>query len=134
MLSESFLNSVNGAGFDREALITMMHNIDETKRQIKSRLISVSSGGKEITELNHKDRKTQIRKMMDKIRCLAEEREYVRNKINSIKKSNKAMKRAVNSRNEKFCHAFIAAAEVMLDEETFLAIEAHATTIRIELD
>jgi len=134
LLSESFLNSVSKVAFDREALITMMHNIDETKRQIKSRLSSVSSGSQEMTELGPKERKSQIRKMTDKISCLAEEREYIRNKINTIKQSHKAMKRAVNSRNENFCHAFIAAAEVLLDEETFLEIEAHAATIRLQLD
>jgi len=129
MLTESFISKVGEIRENKQALVSLMNEIDESKRQVKARLTAISSGRKEFTELSTKERRVQIKKMQDKLVYLAEEREYIRSLIGEINRNIKAVNRAKNSRKEAFCHAFLAAAEDMLDEETFLALESKAAVI-----
>jgi len=129
MLSEAFINKISEIGNDKQSLVSLMNEIDENKRQVSARLTAVSSGRKEVTEMTTRERRSQIKMMQDKLTYLAEEREHVRSRIAEINSDLKALNRAVNGRNEKFCHAFIAAAERILDEELFLELESRAASI-----
>ncbi len=129
MLSEVFVNKISEIGNDKQSLVTLMSEIDENKRQVSARLTAVSSGRKEVTEMTTQERRSQIKMMQDKMIYLAEEREYIRSKIAEINSDLRALNRAVNGRNGKFCHAFVAAAERLLDEEVFLELESRAASI-----
>ena len=129
MLSEGFINKISTIGNDKQKLVALLNDVDEQKRQVGSRLVAVSSGRKEVTELSAKERRAQIRLMQDKLKYLSEEREYIRQRIGEINRDLKALNRATNSRSEKFCHAFVAAAEQLLDDETFLELESRAAAI-----
>jgi len=129
MISEAFLNKISEIGNDKQSLVALLNEIDENKRQVSTRLTAVSSGRKEVTEMTTQERRSQIKLMQDKMIYLSEEREYVRSRIAEINSDLKTLNRVVNRRSENFCHAFVAAAERVLDEELFLELESRAASI-----
>ncbi len=127
-MRQYFIDKLQACENDKEKLSGLMAEIDTEKRSLKSQLsrISSESDGK---FGRGRERQVQIRKMKDKKAFLTEEREMIRTKLGSMKTDKKALNRAANSRSIEFAHAFIAAAERMLPEEQFLALELRATDI-----
>lgn len=127
-LSQEFAQKLEEAGSDQKALASLMNEIDETKRSIKSALSQLSSepNGQ---HARGRERQVKIRRMKDKLSFLTEEREIVRQKLGRIKMDKKALNRARSSRNTDFTHAFMAAAERLLPEEVFNEIESRAAEI-----
>ncbi len=124
-VSLEFMEKVAALSSDREKLLALMNELDANKRSIKSRLRRMSSepDGK---FGRGRERQVQIRKMRDKLGFLTVEREYVRRILGQLKGDKKALNRVVNGRKLEFCHAFMAAAERMLEPELFHEIEIRA--------
>lgn len=121
-----FVQKFEGCGDNREGLLALMAEIDAEKRLLKSWLTQLSSEP-EGDYARGRKRQTNIRKIKDKISFLTEEREQVRKRLGSLKVNKKALNKTTNSRKPDFQAAFMTAAEIMLDEETFLEIEAKAS-------
>lgn len=127
-VNQQFIERLEQAGFNRRRLTALMADIDEEKRSIKSRLSRLSS---EPSEQHAKGRERQvlIRRMKDKMSFLTEEREMVRLRLGRIKMDQKALNRRTNKAEPEFAHAFMAAAERTLSEDSFLELEARAAEI-----
>ncbi len=113
---------------NKDKLIVLMNELDTEKRSLKSRLTQLSSEPDGDYARGRK-RQTNIRKIKDKIGFLTEEREKVRQKLGSVKTSNKALNKITNSVKPSFQAAFMVVAEQILDEELFLSIEAKAAEL-----
>jgi len=124
-----FTYKFQDCGDDKEKLVSLMADIDAEKRSLKSRLTQLSSEPDGSDYARGRKRQTNIRKIKDKIGFLTEERELVRKKLGSLKTRNKALNKTVNSRKPDFQAAFMTAAEMLLDEETFLEIESKASEL-----
>lgn len=127
-MSQKFSEKLAKTGADTDALTALMAEIDAEKRSVKSRLSQLSSEP-DSQFAKGKERQVLIRRMRDKISFLTEERELVRKKLGQIKMDKKALNRVSNSVTSDFSHAFMAAAERMLDEEIFSQIEVRASEI-----
>ncbi|MFK5950188.1 MAG: hypothetical protein QM500_15595 [Methylococcales bacterium] len=127
-MREDFLNKFQLCGNDRNKLSALMAEVDAEKRSLKSNLNRLSS--EPDGELSHgRKRQVSIRKMRDKESFLTSEREFIRNKLGSMKMDKKSLNKCINNRSVDFVHAFMAAAERLLSEETFLEIESRASEI-----
>jgi len=124
-----FTQQLQDCGSDRDKLLTLMAEIDAQKRSLKSRLTQLSSEPDGSDYARGRKRQTNIRKIKDKIGFLTEERERVRKKLGSLKMNKKALNKTTNSRKPDFQAAFMTAAEILLDEATFLEIEAKASEL-----
>lgn len=124
-LSPEFAQKLQDAGSSQAALVALMSEIDEEKRAIKSALSQLSSEP-DAQYARGRERQVKIRRMKDKISFLTEEREIVRIKLGRLKMDKKALRRATSSRSIEFSQSFMAAAERMLPEETFIQLEARA--------
>lgn len=105
--------------------------MDEEKRSIRSTMMMWSNETKEQGGLEGAERYRKLRKKKDRMSFLKEEREYVRQKLGQLKEDQKSLQRAAHSKIE-FVHAFMAAAERTLSEETYLALEAKAGEIMMQ--
>jgi len=123
-----FEQKLKDCSSNKEMLIALMAEIDAEKRSLKSRLTQLSSEP-EGDYARGRKRQTNIRKIKDKISFLTEEREQVRKKLGSLKTSKKTLNKITNSRKPDFQAAFMVAAEQLLDEKTFLEIEAKASEL-----
>ena len=124
-----FMEKVAEIETDREALLALMNELDAERRLIKSRMRMFSNSPKEEGGWTGSSRYIKLRKLKDKLSFLLEEREYVRAKLGQLKGDQKALRKALNNRSPEFCHAFMAAAERMLDEALFHDIEIRAGRI-----
>ena len=131
-VSLEFMEKVARIETDREALLALMNEIDAERRLIKSRMRMFSNSPREDGGWVGSSRYANLRKLKDKLSFLLEEREYVRGRLGRLKNDRKALNKALNSRKPEFCHAFVAAAERMLDQELFLEIEAWAAQICLQ--
>lgn len=127
-VSDDFLQRFESCGNSSQKLISLMGELDQTKRSIKDRLTRLSSepDGK---FGRGRERQEQIRKIKAKQGFINDEREMVRAKLGRLKTDKKALNKVVNSRSVGFSQAFMAAAERMLTEEQFLEIEIRAHQI-----
>jgi len=103
-LSEEFVTKVSAISHNKKSLIELMNQLDQEKRQIRSL------------------------RMKDRLSFMVEEREYVRKKLGDLKAEQKLLNRVTGKKIE-FCHAFMAAAEKLLDEEQFVEIETKAANM-----
>jgi len=110
----------------RKFLLDKMAELDAIKRNIKNQIREKSNNfdGK-------KDREFFIwlRKSKSKISHLQEVREECRRMIGEINEKLKARKRVLNSHTSTHAQFFMAAAQELLDEETFDRISAKAVEI-----
>ena len=128
-VSLEFMERVATIESDREKLLELMNEIDAERRLIKSRMRKFSNSPREQGGWTGAGRYDKLRKLKDRLSFLYEEREYVRSKLGQLKGDGKALRRAVNSRTVEFCHAFMAAAERMLEPEQFHELEIRAARI-----
>jgi len=128
-VSLEFMEKVAAIDSDREKLLALMNELDAERRLIKSRMRQFSNSPREEGGWVGSSRYVKLRKMKDKLSFLLEEREYVRSKLGRLKADQKALNRAVNGKTPQFCHAFMAAAERILEPDLFLEIEARAARI-----
>ena len=127
-MNPEFADKLQEAGNNKDKLVALLNEIDETKRAIKSSLSQLSSEPDEKTAKG-RDRQGKIRRMKDKLSFLTEEREIVRVKLGRLKVAGKALKRCEAGTNVDFAHAFMVAAEQILSEEQLNEIEARASEI-----
>jgi predicted nucleic acid-binding Zn-ribbon protein len=127
-MAQEFSEKLAKAGADSKALSSLMAEIDSEKRSVKSKLSQLSSEP-DSQFVKGKDRQVLIRRMKDKMSFLTEEREQIRQKLGQIKMDNKAFNQISNRVSSGFSQAFMAAAERILDEETFSQVEARASEI-----
>jgi PAB1-binding protein PBP1 len=128
-LSQSFLLKVNRINEDKDKLIQLMSELDAQKNAARAAMRDISNTPAEEGGLSGRERNRTLRKLRTKIDFLKIEREYVKNKIAEIKKETKRLNRISNNSTPRFQAAFMAAAEKLLDEKTFLDIESKAATI-----
>ena len=129
MISESFILKVAEISHDREKLVELMNTLDEEKRSIKDFMRKYSNSPKTEGGGAGAERFKKLRRIKARQSFLIEEREYVRQMLGEMKGNQKALNRVANSRSVEFQTAFMAAAERLLDEETFVNIEIKATEI-----
>jgi hypothetical protein len=127
-MSPKFAEKLQQAGSNQKKLVSLMAEIDETKRSIKSALSQLSSEPDDLC-VKGRARQTKIRRMKDKISFLVVEREIVRKKLGSIKTDTKGLNRVVSQVRPDFSQAFMVAAERILSEESFGEIETRAGEI-----
>ena len=132
-LSQEFILRVAKIQHSRKKLIDLMNALDEEKRVIRSAQRKYSSFKKEDGGLTGAERFKQLRSLKDRLSFLIEEREYVRQRLADVKAETKALNKAVH-RQKGFQAAFVAAAERLLPEETFLNLEAKASEILLQSD
>lgn len=128
-LSQSFLLKVNHLQGDRDQLIELMGELDARKNAARAAMRDISNTPAEEGGLSGRERNRALRKLRTKIDYLKIEREYVKNKIGEIKKQTRRLNRISNNTTPGFQAAFMAAAQKLLDEETFLHIESKAALI-----
>ena len=126
-LSFEFIDKVSSLGSDKEGLLSLMQEIDSERRLIKSRMSQFSNSPKDKGGWRGSNRYVKLAKMKDKCVFLFEEREYIRRRLGQLKGDKKSLNRMVNSKTPQFCHAFMAAAERMLEPTLFNQIEAIAS-------
>lgn len=128
-ISQIFILKVNEISSNKDALIELMNQLDEEKRSIKSFMRKYSNEPKSENGGAGSERYIKLRRLKDRQSYLIIEREYVRQKLGSLKGDVKSLNRIVNSKNIALCHAFMAAAERMLDDDIFAELEAKAVMI-----
>ena len=67
--------------------------------------------------------------MKDKLGFLTEEREAVRAKLGALKHGKKTMNKKTRGNGCAFAHAFMAAAEICLNQNSYLELELKAVEI-----
>ena len=125
MISEEFVFKVAEIAHDKEALVALMADLDTEKRTIRGFMRKYSNEPKEMGGGAGPERYRRLRKLKARLGYLTEEREYVRNKIGELNRQAKLLNKA-SHRSLDFSQAFLAAAELELDQETFLELEAKA--------
>ena len=128
-LSQRFLLKVSSLEGDKEKLIELMNELDAQKNAARGAMRDISNTPVEEGGLSGKERNRALRKLRTKIDFLKLEREYVKNKIARLKQNTRQLNRITNNTTPKFQAAFMAAAEKLLDEQTFLDIESQAAII-----
>lgn len=127
-LSQEFLIKVESVRNDRAAIKAMLDDILATKRSIKSLKRKWSNSPKDETELRGRERFIQLRRITDKESFLQCEEEYLKRQLARIKRDVKGINRAAN-KPLGYCHAFVAAAEDFLSQDTYTTIELRALEI-----
>jgi len=123
-LSQSFLLRVAKIDGNKQLLTRFLSELDEQKDSARSTLLNFSDSP-EAVGLSEHARIRKLRQLRAKIDRLKVEREYVANKIAELK----SQKRISNNSSAKFQAAFMAAAEKVLDEKTYLNIESKAAML-----
>ena len=126
-MNQKFAERLAEAGWNKSKLIELMNELDSEKRDIKIGLRSIAQDQK-FHEFVGAEREYKIHQMKAKERYLIEEREIVRQRIGRLNRELKGMNRAKN-REQNFPAAFVAAAEEMLDQESFTELELRAVEI-----
>ena len=127
-MDETFYIKLAQCGHNREKLLELMADIDEQKRSLKSRLSRLSSEPDGAFGRG-RERQVQIRKMKDKLGFLTEEREAVRARLGALKHGKKTMNKKTQARSCAFAYAFMAAAEICLNQDSYLELELKAVEI-----
>lgn len=130
-MNQDFAARLQLAGNSRQQLLSMIEGIDRMQRSIKMNLTRLSSEPREGDPVG-RERQVQIRRMKDKQTHLKTERELIKHKLAQIKSDQKSLNRAASQHrgnDNSFLHAFPAAAELLLDEETLNEVEARAAVI-----
>ncbi|MCG7878893.1 MAG: hypothetical protein AB2669_07160 [Candidatus Thiodiazotropha endolucinida] len=130
-LSEEFVLRVSEISHSKKMLVDLMNQLDEEKRSIRSFQRQWSNDTKNNGGLHGPERYRKLRKLKDRISFLIEEREYVRQKLGELNGDQKSLSRAAH-KNIEFVHAFMAAAERILSEDTFIDLEAKASEIMMQ--
>lgn len=126
MNEQEFSERLADAGWNKEKLVEMLNDLDESKRRIKATLRRYAHDP-DFT-IHGEERKVMERKLKDKEGYLIERSEIVRRRLGEIKKDQKSKHKAEN-KGHGYYDAFVAAAERLLPEETFVAIELRAIEI-----
>lgn len=116
------------AGYDKEKLLSLLNEIDSTKRSVSSRLSRLSSEPGEVV-LKGASRQAAIRRMKDKLAFLADERELVVRRLAEIKRNSVLINREMHSRPPALTAAFVAATRLLVDKKTLSVIEQAAQDI-----
>jgi len=123
-MDQVFFQNLEEAGFDRIKLRELLHRLDSEKSRAKLRLQQVSTDPE--AGMTGKKRDRFIRFLLHVIRRLTDERETVSRRLGRIGVYEKALNRAVHTRNSAFPAAFVAAAEMTLTREQFEELERMA--------
>lgn len=130
-ISEAFALKVASIAHSKEKLIALMDELDAEKRSLRSSITLWMYDPRVGNGRSKAECHLKTKQLRDRIGFLMEERGYVREKIGKINGDQKALNRAGN-RSVLFSKAFIAAAERMLPEKTFLEIEAKASMMLLQ--
>jgi hypothetical protein len=129
-LSQEFIFNINDISNDAEKLRLCLEDIQSVKRSVKSQKSRISNRppikGDKKSAL---DRLAAIQRANDKINYLKSEEAYVKRKLKEVRFFKAALNRATNAKNDRYREAFLAAAELTLDEEVFTQVEIKALEI-----
>lgn len=128
-MNQTIVKKLEDIGNDKATLVTFMNELDEEKRRLRDALRKYSNEAYGQSGLKGRERFGKIRRMKAKLGYLVEEREALRKRLGQINGDQKALNRAMNIKSPQFKDAFLAAAERMLSEEQFLALELKAMEI-----
>jgi hypothetical protein len=121
-VDEAFMLKIKPLLKNRDALLEIQQSIDLEKREVK-RYLDI-----ETRKNKHPDRDRNLSILKDDLVSLVEKGNYVREKLRILKKERTTLNKA-KTRALRFNDAFVAAAELLLDEELFLELEAKAGTL-----
>ncbi len=128
-LSQRFLLKVAKIDGDKQQLIELMNELEAQKKAARVAMRNISNTPAEEGGLQGKERERKLRGLRTKIDYLKVECEYIKHKISTINTQKKKANRVVHNTSPKFQAAFMAAAEKLLDEKTFLNIENKAAML-----
>ncbi len=129
-MHNEFLERFSKAKDDKQKLLALMSEIDQTQRNIKMRLAKLSSEPSD-GDPTGRERQSLIRRMTDKRSHLKTEREHIRSRLAELKANSKAYNFVRNDcKDDSFLHAFYAAAELTLDSEQLNIVIARASEIQ----
>jgi len=128
MLDQNFVLRVSEIRSNKPKLVALLNEIETDKREIKKKLQKFSSNPKTETGIDTKKRSKLINSLKNKQAYLKDEANHVRSLINTFNQNKAALNRAT-TKKAGLPEAFMAAAELLLDEEQFVELELKAVQI-----